>query len=96
MIDDALLRPFVEQLRREAFALDARGGGPERVGAEVEFIPVHDGSGRIAPIESRTTGPAEARCRCCAPWRRSWRMARAPIARKPALPVFADCRMAGR
>ncbi len=52
MIDDALLRPFVEQLRREAFALDGWRRGPELVGAEVEFIPVHDESGRIAAIDS--------------------------------------------
>ena len=52
MTDDGLMDPFVEQLRCEAFHLDAAPTAVERIGVEVELIPVDEETGRAAPIES--------------------------------------------
>ena len=46
------IRQFVEQLEREAFALTAPRSPVERIGAEVELIPVNASSRRAAPILS--------------------------------------------
>jgi glutamate--cysteine ligase len=51
-MDERALRPFVAQLRREAFALESAPLTAERVGAEVELIPVDAATGAIAAIES--------------------------------------------
>jgi glutamate--cysteine ligase len=57
VIDDVRLDPFVEQLRHEAFHLDVAPTPAERIGAEVELIPLDAATGRPAPIESHE-GPA--------------------------------------
>lgn len=44
--------PFVSQLRREAFALEGRWHTPERIGAEVELLPVDAATGRLVPIDA--------------------------------------------
>ena len=51
-MDEHALRPFVAQLRREAFALERVPRTAERVGAEVELIPLDAATGAIAAIES--------------------------------------------
>jgi glutamate--cysteine ligase len=51
-MDATVLRPFVELLEREAFALRAPRARAERIGAEVELIPVDAATARVAPIVS--------------------------------------------
>lgn len=43
---------LLEQLRREAFALESSWRGPERIGAEVELLPIDRAAGRLAAIDA--------------------------------------------
>jgi glutamate--cysteine ligase len=51
-MDALAMRPYVEQLDREAFALAGPRSPVERIGAEVELIPLDAVTGRAAPLLS--------------------------------------------
>ncbi|HWP02186.1 MAG TPA: glutamate-cysteine ligase family protein [Gemmatimonadaceae bacterium] len=59
MVSIGSLRIFRDYVSRHAFAMGRAASGRERIGAEVEFLPIDAASGRLAPIEGEP-GPATA------------------------------------
>lgn len=59
MVSIALLRVFRDYVSQYAFAMGRGTSGRERIGAEVEFLPIDAASGRLAPIDGGP-GPTTA------------------------------------